>query len=43
MITPNKEGIMVWFTIGLIVGGFFGMLLMAIFASRKRGDEIQDY
>jgi hypothetical protein len=39
MITPNKEGVMIWFTIGLMVGGFLGMLLMAILASRKRGDE----
>jgi hypothetical protein len=40
MMTPNKEEIMVWFTLGLMVGGFLGMLLMAIFASRKRGEEI---
>jgi hypothetical protein len=40
MVTPNKEEIMVWFTVGLMVGGFFGMLLMAIFASKKRGEDI---
>ena len=40
MITPNKEEIMVWFTVGLMVGGIFGMLLMAIFASKKRGEDI---
>jgi len=41
MITPNKEEIMVWFTVGLMVGGFFGMLLMAIFVYRRRGEGIQ--
>jgi hypothetical protein len=40
MITPNKEEIMVWFTVGLMVGGFLGMLLMAIFVSNKRGERI---
>jgi len=43
MITPKKEVIMVWFALGLMVGGFFGMLLMAIFASKKRVDGISDY
>jgi len=40
MITPNKEEIMVWFTAGLMVGGLLGMLVMAIFASRRRGEGI---
>ena len=43
MITPKKEGIMIWFALGLMVGGLFGMLLMAIFASKKRVDEFSDY
>jgi len=41
MITPERKVIMIWFALGLMVGGFLGMLLMAIFASKKRVDEFQ--
>ena len=37
---PYMEGIMVWFAIGLMVGGFLGMFLMAIFAANRRGTEL---
>jgi len=40
MITPNEEEIMVWFTVGLMVGGFLGMLFIAIFVSNKKREGI---
>lgn len=42
MVTSNKEEIMIWFTVGLMVGGLLGMLLMAIFASKNREEDIED-
>jgi len=35
MTTLKREGIMLWFTLGLMLGGFLGMLLMGIFASKR--------
>jgi hypothetical protein len=45
MITPKREGIMVWFALGLMLGGFLGLLLMGLFASNRRfnHDAMNDY
>lgn len=35
MTTLKREGIMLWFTLGLMLGGLLGMLLMGIFVSKR--------
>jgi hypothetical protein len=47
MTTLKREGIMLWFALGLMLGGFLGMLLVSIFASKRRpeglyGDKMGD-
>jgi len=38
MTTLKREGIMLWFALGLMLGGFLGMLLTGIFVSKRRSD-----
>ncbi|RJQ56603.1 MAG: hypothetical protein C4526_01195 [Nitrospiraceae bacterium] len=38
----KREGVMLWFILGAVVGNLFGMLLMAIFTAGKGSERTRD-